>query len=62
MIWAADIKGNPVKGIQPDSILPYSRVKTNLFNEVIGHSDIYAIGDIAFIKNPKLERGHPQVA
>jgi len=62
LIWAAGIKGNPVKGIQPDNILPNGRVKTNLFNEVIGHPDIYAIGDIAFIEDPKLERGHPQVA
>ena len=62
LIWAAGIKGNPVKGIQPDNILPNGRVKTNLFNEVIGHPDIYAIGDIAFIEDPSLERGHPQVA
>ena len=54
LIWAAGIKGNPVKGIQPDNILPNGRVKTNLFNEVIGHPDIYAIGDIAFIEDPSL--------
>ncbi|MDA7836771.1 NAD(P)/FAD-dependent oxidoreductase [Salibacteraceae bacterium] len=62
LIWAAGIKGNPVKGIQPDNILPNGGVRTNLFNEVIGHPDIYAIGDIAFIEDPKIERGHPQVA
>lgn len=62
LIWAAGIKGNPVSGINPVNILPNGRVKTNLFNEVKGHPDIYAIGDIAFVEDPSIERGHPQVA
>jgi NADH:ubiquinone reductase (H+-translocating) len=62
LIWAAGIKGNPASGINPENILPNGRVKTNLFNVVKGHPDIYAIGDIAFVEDPALERGHPQVA
>jgi len=62
LIWAAGIKGNPVNGINPENILPNGRVRTNAFNQVKGHSDIYAIGDIAHIEDPALERGHPQVA
>ena len=62
LIWAAGIKGNPVNGINPENILPNGRVKTNVFNEVKGHKNIFAIGDIALVEDTSVPRGHPQVA
>lgn len=62
LIWAAGIKGNPVKGISSESILPNGRVKTNVYNQLQAHPDIYAIGDIAFIEDSLHQKGHPQVA
>ena len=62
LIWAAGIKGNPVNGINPENILPNGRVKTNVFNEVKGHKNIFAIGDIALVEDTSVPRGHPQLA
>lgn len=62
VIWAAGITGNILNGL-PDGILTYgNRWKVNRFNQVEGFSNIYAIGDIAYMEEENYSKGHPQVA
>ncbi|RYY58938.1 MAG: NAD(P)/FAD-dependent oxidoreductase [Chitinophagaceae bacterium] len=62
LIWAAGIKGNVPAGIEEDLVVKGNRIKVNRRNQVLGHSNIYAIGDIAFMETPTYAKGHPQVA
>jgi NADH:ubiquinone reductase (H+-translocating) len=62
VIWAAGIKGNIPAGIQPDLIAKGNRIKTNRYNLVSGTSNIFAIGDVAYMETDLYPKGHPQVA
>lgn len=62
VIWAAGIKGNVPKGIDPSLIVRGNRIKVDRFNRVLGSNDIYALGDVASMETPKYPTGHPQVA
>jgi NADH dehydrogenase len=62
VIWAAGIKGNVPPGIDPSLIVKGNRVKVDRFNKVLGTSNIYAVGDLAFMQTPRYPNGHPQVA
>jgi NADH dehydrogenase len=62
VIWAAGIKGNVPTGIQPDLIVKGNRIKVDRYNQVQGWSNIYALGDLAYMETPKYPKGHPQVA
>lgn len=61
VIWAAGVTGNVVEGLNPE-IMVRNRYKTDRFNRVQGYSNIFAIGDIAYMETPKYAQGHPQVA
>jgi NADH dehydrogenase len=62
VIWAAGIKGNVPAGIDQSLIVRGNRIKVDRFNKVIGTSNIYAIGDLAYMETPLYPHGHPQVA
>lgn len=62
VIWAAGIKGNVPHGIDKTLIVRGNRIKTDRQNRVVGHNNIYAIGDLAYMETPKYPNGHPQVA
>lgn len=63
LLWAAGVKGIPVKGIPADIILPNGRILVNDLNQVKGFTNVYAIGDIAQMTNdPKFPKGYPMVA
>lgn len=61
LIWAAGVKGNVPKGLDPDLIIK-GRIKVDRYNRVPGTSNIYAIGDIAAMETPLYPKGHPQLA
>lgn len=62
LIWAAGVIANDFKGL-PESCFTFGkRLKVNRFNSVEGLSNIYAVGDIAFMSTPLYPKGHPQVA
>ncbi len=62
VIWAAGIIGNTLKGL-PDETLTYgNRLKVDRFNQVEGFSNIFALGDIAYMEEEDYPKGHPQVA
>jgi len=62
VIWAAGIKGNVPAGINKDLLARGNRIKTDRQCRVIGHENVYAIGDVAYMEEPSWTNGHPQVA
>jgi NADH:ubiquinone reductase (H+-translocating) len=62
VIWAAGIVGSPVKGLPPEAFVRGKRIKINRMNYINGSTDIFALGDIAYMEEDKFPNGHPQVA
>jgi NADH:ubiquinone reductase (H+-translocating) len=62
IIWTAGIKGNLIEGLGNEIYTKSGRVIVDRFNRIIGHENIYAIGDIAYMTEEKYPKGHPQVA
>lgn len=62
VIWAAGIKGNVPGGIDASLVTRGNRIKTDRYCRVEGLSNVYAIGDLAYMETPKFPNGHPQVA
>jgi NADH dehydrogenase len=62
VIWAAGIKGNVPAGIDKELIARGNRIKVNRQCVVHGFTNIYAIGDVAYMEEPAWPNGHPQVA
>ena len=62
VIWAAGITGNILKGL-PDETLTYgNRLKVNRHSLIEGLTNVYALGDIAYMEEEDFPKGHPQVA
>ena len=51
-----------INGLNKSAITSDNRLKIDDFSKVIGHDNIYAIGDIAAIISEKTPYGHPQLA
>ncbi|MCF8450786.1 MAG: NAD(P)/FAD-dependent oxidoreductase [Taibaiella sp.] len=62
MIWAAGIKGNLPAGIPGSAVVRGSRIAVDEYNNVNGLSNVFALGDIAYMETPEFPQGHPQVA
>ena len=62
VIWAAGIKGNVPQGIPPDLVAKGNRIKVDRHCQVNGFSNVFAIGDVAYMEEPAWPNGHPQVA
>lgn len=61
LVWAAGVTGALIDGIPAEST-ERGRILVNEFNQVQGFQDLFAIGDIAFMKTEKYPKGHPGVA
>ena len=62
VIWAAGIKGNIPSGIDTALIAKGNRIKTDRLCRVQGFTDVFAIGDVAYMEEEAWPNGHPQVA
>ena len=62
VIWTAGIKGNVPEGISKDLIVRGNRIKVDRQCLVNGFTNIYAVGDVAYMEEPAWPKGHPQVA
>jgi NADH:ubiquinone reductase (H+-translocating) len=62
VLWSAGITGNIIPGLRSSSIGPSDRLKVDRFCMVDGYSNIFAIGDLAYMQEGKFRDGHPQVA
>jgi len=62
-IWSAGVTGSPVKGLNASAIVDRAnRYQVNVFNQVEGYENVFAIGDIALMKSEEYPKGHPMVA
>lgn len=62
VIWAAGITGSGIPGLPPEAYERGNRLRVNRFHQVEGFEDIFAIGDIALMREEDYPEGHPQVA
>ena len=62
IIWTAGIAGNTISGLPADCFSRNGRIHVDGYNRIIGHQDIFALGDIALQTEEKYPKGHPQVA
>lgn len=62
LIWAAGVTGNVPKGIDSSLLVRGNRIKTNQYNQLEGASDIFVLGDIAYMETAAFPKGHPQLA
>ncbi|MFS4493235.1 NAD(P)/FAD-dependent oxidoreductase [Maribacter sp. 2308TA10-17] len=63
LIWAAGVTGASIAGFENTKLVErLNRYKVNLFNQLEGCSDVFAIGDIAYMETENFPNGHPQVA
>ena len=62
VIWTAGVTGNLIKGFNEKTIVHNNRVSVDRYNLVQDCSNIYAVGDIAYMETPAYPHGHPQVA
>lgn len=62
LVWAAGVTGNKIEGLSPEVISRGNRILVDTTNKVNGYSNIFAIGDIALMKDEAYPNGHPQVA
>lgn len=63
LIWAAGVTGAPIQGLKAEALIQgANRYKVNEFNQIEGHTNIFAVGDIALMASEDYPKGHPQVA
>lgn len=61
LVWGAGVTGALIDGIPAESI-EKGRILVDPINRVQGLTDVFAIGDIAFMKLEDYPKGHPGVA
>lgn len=62
VIWAAGIKANVPEGIAPQLLTRGNRIMCDAYNRVQGYTNIFVLGDAAFMETKTYPCGHPQVA
>ncbi|WGH27543.1 MAG: NAD(P)/FAD-dependent oxidoreductase [Candidatus Bostrichicola ureolyticus] len=58
VIWAAGVKGAIIDGLDK-LVIEHGRFLVDNFNKIKKYENIFAIGDVAMIKNEKFPKGHP---
>ncbi len=61
-VWTAGVTGAAIKGLEGALVDRANRYKVNTYNQVEGHENIFAIGDIALMQTDKYPKGHPMMA
>lgn len=62
LIWAAGVTGAVIEGFEATCIVSGNRLKVDEYNRVIGHPNIFAIGDVAAMISEVNPYGHPMMA
>lgn len=60
VIWAAGVKGSIIDGLTYNP--KANRYTVNLFNQIEGFSNVFALGDVALMVSEKYPQGHPMMA
>ncbi|WP_426061143.1 NAD(P)/FAD-dependent oxidoreductase [Hymenobacter sp. B1770] len=62
LVWAAGVNGAEVPGLPAEVVTRNKRVTVNRWNQVEGHANIFAIGDLANMVTEDMPRGMPMLA
>lgn len=63
VIWTAGVQGAAITGLDTSSLIEkVERIRVNQFSQVVGYSNIFAIGDIAVMETTNYPQGHPMMA
>ncbi len=63
VIWTAGVQGAAITGLDASSLIEkVERIRVNQFSQVVGYSNIFAIGDIAVMETTNYPQGHPMMA
>lgn len=62
LIWAAGIRGNVPEGVDQSLVVRGNRIRVDRHCLMEGASNVYVLGDLAYMETPKWPKGHPQVA
>ena len=62
VIWAAGVTGALPPGLDKTLIARGNRLVVDRYSKLKGSTNIYALGDIAYMETPKYPKGHPQLA
>jgi NADH:ubiquinone reductase (H+-translocating) len=62
LVWAAGVTVKKIAGLPEGIFANGNRILVDKFNRVEGLENIFAIGDIAIMKDAKNPSGHPQLA
>ena len=63
LVWTSGVIAREAPGLSPESLTKGRRILVNEFNQVMGHPDIFAIGDLCFqTTDAAYPNGHPQLA
>ena len=62
LVWAAGVKAALVHGLDAEELLVGGRIRVNEFNQILGHPDIFAIGDVACMVTGESQHGQPMMA
>lgn len=62
LIWAAGVTGAGIPGLAPEAVGANNRIRVDVYNQVLQHERIFAVGDIAAMITDKTPRGYPMVA
>jgi NADH dehydrogenase len=62
VIWAAGVTGALPPGLDKTLIVRGNRLIVDRYSRLKGSTNIYVIGDVAYMETPKYPKGHPQLA
>jgi NADH:quinone reductase (non-electrogenic) len=62
VIWAAGVTGSVPQGVDKSLFVRGNRLIVDRLARLKGFSNIYVIGDLAYMETPKYPKGHPQLA
>lgn len=62
VIWTAGVKANRIEGLNSNCYSKSERLLVDNYNRILGYDNIFAIGDVALMKEKNYPDGHPQVA
>lgn len=62
LVWTAGVRGNSIKGLPESVTVKGSRLKTDMYNRLVGINDVFVIGDLAAMSTSADSIFHPMLA
>ena len=62
LVWAAGVNGAEVPGLPAEAVTRNKRITVNRWNQVLGQTNVFAIGDVANMVTDDMPKGMPMLA